>query len=159
MDRESWTSTTLYEKLQNFFPLSLNNCFKGNFCFVIDHSSVIVKPSIRKLPTTRQCINLIDKDYVYVFSFILFIKHFGMLCPNVGELCVYFQAISSLEEAVVQRYYVKKVFLEQETKRTRDWHRCFPVNFAKFLSTPFFIEHLWWLLLLMFIWSLTSIFL
>ena len=26
-------------------------------------------------------------------------------------------------------------------------HRCFPPNFAKFLQTPFFIEHLWWLLL------------
>ena len=26
-------------------------------------------------------------------------------------------------------------------------HRCFPVNFAKFLRTPFFTEHLWWLLL------------
>ena len=28
----------------------------------------------------------------------------------------------------------------------RLWHRCFPVNFVKFLRTPFFIEHLWWLL-------------
>ena len=26
-------------------------------------------------------------------------------------------------------------------------HRYFPVNFAKFLRTPFFIERLWWLLL------------
>ena len=26
------------------------------------------------------------------------------------------------------------------------WHRCFPVNFVKFLRTPFFIELLWWLL-------------
>ena len=26
-------------------------------------------------------------------------------------------------------------------------HRCFPVNFAKFLRTPFLIEHLWWPLL------------
>ena len=26
-------------------------------------------------------------------------------------------------------------------------HRCFPVNFVKFVRTPFFIEHLWWLLL------------
>ena len=26
-------------------------------------------------------------------------------------------------------------------------HRCFPVNFVKFLRTPFFIEHIWWLLL------------
>ena len=29
----------------------------------------------------------------------------------------------------------------------RDWYRCFTVNFAKFLRTLFFIEHLWWLLL------------
>ena len=26
------------------------------------------------------------------------------------------------------------------------WHRCFHVNFAKFLRTPFFTEYLWWLL-------------
>ena len=32
-------------------------------------------------------------------------------------------------------------------KKKRLWYRCFPVNFAKFLKTPFFIEHLWWLLL------------
>ena len=25
------------------------------------------------------------------------------------------------------------------------WHRCFPVNFAKFLKTPFLTEYLWWL--------------
>ena len=27
-----------------------------------------------------------------------------------------------------------------------NWHKCFPVNFAKFLKTPIFIEHLRWLL-------------
>ena len=31
--------------------------------------------------------------------------------------------------------------------KKRHWYRCFPVNFAKFLRTPFHIEHLWWLLL------------
>ena len=31
--------------------------------------------------------------------------------------------------------------------KKRIWHRCFLVNFAKFLNTPFLIEHLWWLLL------------
>ena len=31
--------------------------------------------------------------------------------------------------------------------KKRPWHRCFPVNFAKFLRTPFFTENLWWLLL------------
>ena len=73
-------------------------------------------------------------------------------------------------EAVVQICSVKKVFLEifqnsQENTFTRDsfltklqawgtdekkrslWHRCFPMNFAKFLRTPFFAEHLRWLLL------------
>ena len=27
------------------------------------------------------------------------------------------------------------------------WQKCFPVNFAKFLRTPVFVKHLWWLLL------------
>ena len=31
--------------------------------------------------------------------------------------------------------------------KMRLWHRCFPVNFVKFLRTPFFKEHLWSLLL------------
>ena len=55
-------------------------------------------------------------------------------------------------EAVVQRYSVKKVFLEisqnsQEYTCARPWHRCFLVNFATFLRTPFYIEHPRWLLL------------
>ena len=70
-------------------------------------------------------------------------------------------------EAVVQRCSVKKVFLEisrnsQENTcarvsllqaapaallKKRLWHSCFPVNSAKFLRTPLFTEHLWWLLL------------
>ena len=29
----------------------------------------------------------------------------------------------------------------------RLWHSCFPVNFAKFLRTPFLTDHLWWMLL------------
>ena len=41
-------------------------------------------------------------------------------------------------EVVVQRCFVKKVFLENSQ---------IPVNFTKFLRTPFYIEHLWWLLL------------
>ena len=31
--------------------------------------------------------------------------------------------------------------------KNRLWHRYFPVNFTKFLRTPFFTEHLRWLLL------------
>ena len=64
--------------------------------------------------------------------------------------------------AVAWRCLVKKVFLKiprnsQENtcirvsfliKLKRLWHNCFLVNFAKFLGTTFFIEHLQWLLLL-----------
>ena len=53
-------------------------------------------------------------------------------------------------EAVVRRCSIKNVFVEisqnsQENtcarlsfliKKNRLWHRCFPVNFAKFLRTP-----------------------
>ena len=76
------------------------------------------------------------------------------------------------KEAVAQTSSVKKVFLEisqnsQENTcarvsflkklqtmacnfiKKRLWHKCFPVNFAKFLRTPFLTEHLWWLLLLL----------
>ena len=64
-------------------------------------------------------------------------------------------------EAVTQRCSVKKVFLEisQNSEentcarvsfliKKRLWHRYFPVNFAKFLRTPFLTEHLRWLFLI-----------
>ena len=55
-------------------------------------------------------------------------------------------------EAVVWKCSVKKVFLNfsqssQENSCRHQENRCFPVNFANFLITSFFIEHLWWLLL------------
>ena len=48
------------------------------------------------------------------------------------------------------RHFVKftgKHLCQSLFLKKRLWHRCFPVNFVKFLRTPFFIEHLWWLLL------------
>ena len=45
-------------------------------------------------------------------------------------------------------FFNKVVGLRSATLlKKRLWHRCFPVNFAKFLRTPFFAEHIWWLLL------------
>ena len=37
------------------------------------------------------------------------------------------------------------------TLKKRLWHRCFPVNFVKFLRTPILLEHLQWLLLPLFV--------
>ena len=97
----------------------------------------------------------------------LLIETIQKLLPSCGEI---FEIVKMFKrnmkltrpacwitETVVQRCSIKKVFFEisqnsQENTCTRIsflslWHRCFPVNFEKFLRKPFFIEHLWWLLL------------
>ena len=70
------------------------------------------------------------------------------------------------KESVVWRCSVKKVFLDISQNSLENtlffykvagpaysfikkslWHRCFPKNFAKFLTTPFFTDYLRWLLL------------
>ena len=68
-----------------------------------------------------------------------------------------------LSKVVAQRCSAKKVFLEilqnsQENTCAQVswpgtflkkglWHKCFPVNFTKFLRRPFLTEHIRWLLL------------
>ena len=47
----------------------------------------------------------------------------------------------SKKEGVLRNH---RVFLN---KKKTFWHMCFPVNFAKFLTIPFFTEHLRWLIL------------
>ena len=46
----------------------------------------------------------------------------------------------------VLKSFTRKKF-HKKTPMLRLQHRCFPVKFAKFLITPFFTEHLRWLLL------------
>ena len=87
--------------------------------------------------------------------------------PNLPlRLSLYNTFKFHMKQAVVQGCSVKKLFLEisqnsQENtgarvsflSKKRPWHRCFPINFKKFLRTPFFTEHLffteplWWLVL------------
>ena len=62
-------------------------------------------------------------------------------------------SFKDLSEGVVRRCSVKKVFLEISQKFTvkhlcQSLFLCFPVNFTKFLRTPFLTEHLRWLLLI-----------
>ena len=72
-----------------------------------------------------------------------------------------------LTEATAQRWSIKMVLLEISPENTfarvsslvkvpqpvtlfkkQRLSRCFPVNFAKFLKTPFLTERLWWLFIL-----------
>ena len=44
-------------------------------------------------------------------------------------------------------FFNKVASLPTTLLKKRLWHRCFPVNFAKFLRTPFFTKHFRWRLL------------
>ena len=85
------------------------------------------------------CLNycLVFLDYFYLCN----------LCNKIDELL-------KTPEVVVRRCSIKKVFLKISLRlgpatllKKRLWHRCFPVNVAKFLITSSFIKHLRWLLL------------
>ena len=55
---------------------------------------------------------------------------------------------------------VSKCFVNDHIKRKEEkrlWHRCFPVNFTKFLRTSIVTEHLWWLLLSLVLSSLIRV--
>ena len=85
-------------------------------------------------------LNSIRTEKIYRnFSFLLFFCYAHYYCVRLWE-------------AVAHRYFLKKVLLKiaknfQKNSYARDlqlyfkkrlWHRCFPVNFAKFLRTTFF---------------------
>ena len=61
------------------------------------------------------------------------LRNFGKFTGKNLCQCLFFNEVAGLRPA----------FLLKE----RPWHRCFPVNSAIFLGTPFIIEHLWSLLL------------
>ena len=76
-----------------------------------------------------------------VFCKKSFLRNFAKFTGKQLSQSFFFNKFAGLRSATL----LKKKF----------WHRCFPVNFAKFIRTPFFTEHLWWLLLQAFIskWS------
>ena len=61
---------------------------------------------------------------------------------NQSNFMIFYKKSVRLQEAVALEKLRPATLLKK-----RLWYRCFPVNFVKFLRTPFFIEHLWWLLL------------
>ena len=64
---------------------------------------------------------------------------------RVHYFCSIFLLIFLLTKLVI--HYVWNPGRPATLLKKRLWSRCFPVNFVKFLRTPFLTEHLWWLLL------------
>ena len=141
----------IIDHLENNFSFNTKLQFAG-FLAIAKHGDI-------SLCSKFVTINYVKENSVYLSKIILKKGQF---------IIIYLQYI--IAEAVAQRCFLKKVFLEisqnsQENTcarvsfliklqaapatllKKRLWHRCFPVSSAKFLRTPFFIEHLWWLCL------------
>ena len=75
------------------------------------------------------------------YFLLCFMLNINMMYYNLrkssvdGDRLRVFKMIQELKSKLKPRTLLKK----------RLWHRCFPVNFEKFLRTPFFTEHLRWL--------------
>ena len=70
------------------------------------------------------------------------------LCVCVWWSLIQPATIISLQslKAVARKCSVHKIHKIPATLfKKRLWHRCFPLNFGKFLGTPSFTEHLRWL--------------
>ena len=91
---------------------------------------------------------------------------FTVSCPFCFIFSTFFSSLPLLLRSSRSEVFYKKAVLRNFAKFTgkhlcqtlfnrllikllkkKLWHRFFPVNFAKFLRTPFVTEHLWWLLL------------
>ena len=56
-------------------------------------------------------------------------------------------AFASLNDSLQKQSASALVSQPATSLKKRHWYRCFPVNFSKFLRTPFLTEHLRWVLL------------
>ena len=85
-----------------------------------------------------------------IFAFLIYIR---LTRWSKSDVCIRKYIIKKKKEKLLELDWrfvnscLKKwVSLRPATLlKRRRWHRCFSVNFAKFLRKPFFIAHLWWL--------------
>ena len=76
------------------------------------------------------------------------LRNFAKFTEKYLRQSLFFNNVAGLcqsRTAVSYNSYI--VFLCVSLLKMRPWHRGFPANFAKFLRTSFFTEHLWCLLL------------
>ena len=132
------------------------------YCSIIYLLWVLNKKLCKKLFGHKNHHHLLNKYIWYNFFFCLFIKSYlsRATCENASK------CRSSRPEAFYKKgifrnfakftgnhlcqslFFNKVAGLRPVTLlKKRLWYMCFPVNFTKFLRTPFFIDHLWWLLL------------
>ena len=100
--------------------------------------------------TFKCCFSILKESYYVLATRYNFI--WKQLPRGVLWKKVFLEISQNSQENTCARVRLRSAYLLKK----RLWYRCFSVNFAKFLKTHFFIEHLWWLLL--YIWTKESIF-
>ena len=99
------------------------------------------------------CTKELIKEFVKELKELKLIKEFISSLISLFTIArlrvtVYYYYLTYASEAVVRSCSVKKLFLKiSQSSHENAWHRCFPVNFAKFLRTFFLTEHIRWLFL------------
>ena len=81
-------------------------------------------------------------------------RDYSISTETVSRKCsvkkLFLKTLQNLQETPVPESLLIKLQAPSATLlKKRLWHRCFPVNLAKFLRTRFFIEHFRWLLLIL----------
>ena len=99
----------------------------------------------------------IESDYEFAISDISRTSKTSAYISNctpkeeVAERCsvkkVFLETLQNLQENTCARISFLIKFRPATLLKKRLWHRCFRLNFAKFLRTPFLTEYLWSLLL------------
>ena len=94
----------------------------------------------------------IDKNNIY--NYISKITLIKIKVYLVSILKIFFSTISSVSGLVMGARFSQGAISARPQDcnfiKKRFQHRCFPVNFVKFLRTIFSKEHVWWLLLKVF---------
>ena len=116
-------------------PFLVLNIYFIFFLSVGDCTKELIKEFIKELKELK-----LKKEFI---SSLIVLFRIVRLRVTV---CYYYLMYAS--EAVVRRCSVKKLFLKiSKSSQENAWHRCFPVNFAKFLGTFFLTQHIRWLFL------------
>ena len=88
-----------------------------------------------------------SKKSTFCFSFTCDLFHTEAVARGCSVKKVFLEILQNSQESTCARvpFLIKLQARPATLLKKRFWHRCFPVNFAKFLRKLFLIEHLRWL--------------
>ena len=120
----------------------VSDLFDNLHCFLRLYRIIILLERYRN----RYCLNFkefnsISQSYHSSLSYIKEQKQ------SPGGILRNFAKVTKKNTCAAASFLIKLQVSDCKSIKKRLWHRCFPVNFAKFLRTIILTEHLRWLLL------------